>query len=338
MKLLVLGGTMYLSKRVAALAVERGHAVTVAARGVSGDPPDGVRVVRIDRDDPTTYDALRGESYDAVVDVARIPSHVGPALAALAANAGHWTFISTCSVYADQSTPGQRAGSAPLLEPTPLDSADPSLEVYGESKVACEHLVQRHIGERAFVLRAGLIVGPGDPIDRFGYWPSRIAAGGEVLAPHAPEGSVQFIDVRDLATWILDGAEQGITGTYDAICPPITWGHFLSGIAAAVGTQPTFTWVDQDFLAAHGVNPWAGEESLGFWLPTPEYAGFLSRDVSPSLEAGLTPRPLAETVVDWMAAQDGPPTLAASLSREKEAEVLAAWHARTRQPTGAGAP
>ncbi|MGH8795277.1 MAG: NAD-dependent epimerase/dehydratase family protein, partial [Stackebrandtia sp.] len=273
-------------------------------------------------------DALAGESFDAVVDVARLPLHVGRALDALAGDVGHWTFVSTCSVYADQSTPGQTADAAPLLEPEPADSADGDMEKYGANKVACENLVRERLGERAFVVRAGLIVGADDPNDRFGYWPKRIAEGGEVLAPGSPDDLVQYIDVRDLASWILDAAEQKTSGVVDGIRPPMTRREFLNQIAEGVGAEATFTWVSQDFLEAHGVNPWAGEESLGLWLPLPSHDGFLSRDTSSAVAAGMKIRPLAETARDWREASGDSPNLAAGLSREKESEVLVAWRAR----------
>jgi nucleoside-diphosphate-sugar epimerase len=328
MKLLILGGTVFLSRAVAALGVARSHDVTVAARGASGDPPEGARFARIDRDDPESLSALRGEAFDAVVDVSRIPRQAGDALDALASGAGHWTFVSSCSVYAEQSMPGQKANAA-LLEPTASDSADPAVQLYGPSKVACENLVRERIGDRAFIVRPGLVVGAGDPNDRFGYWPTRIAEGGEILAPGAPEDRVQYIDVRDLAAWIVNAAESGVTGEYDAICPPMSRESFLSEIARAVGSRPTFTWVPGEFLIEQGVRPWAGEESLGLWLPGPEHAGLLARDPTASLEAGLRCRPLAETARDWLAARSASSALLASLSREKEAAVLAAWSDRS---------
>lgn len=328
MKLLVLGGTVFLSRAVAAVGVARGHEVTVAARGESGEPPDGARFVRIDRNDRESLAVIGGESFEAVVDVARLPLHVGDALDELGSSAGHWTFVSSCSAYADQSTPGQTAGSAPLLEPTASDSADLAVELYGRSKVACENLVRERVGDRAFIVRPGLVVGPGDPDDRFGYWPLRIAEGGEILAPGTPEDLVQLVDVRDLATWILDAAEKGQAGTYDAVCLPMSRVSFLTEIAEAVGTRPTFTWVPGKFLLEQGVRPWAGEESLGLWLPLPEYSGFLARDPTASLEAGLRCRPLGATARDWLEARVERSALLASLSREKEAAVLAAWHDR----------
>jgi 2'-hydroxyisoflavone reductase len=330
MKILVLGGTVYLSKKIATQARDRGHAVTVAARGTSGEPPEGVRFIRVDRDRADGLAALADESYDAVVDVARLPGQVGPALDALASRVGHWSFVSTASVYADTATPGQSVTVAPVLDPAPADSVDPDLEQYGPNKVACENLVLDRAGT-AFIVRAGLIIGTDDPLDRFGYWPQRIAAGGEVLAPGDPAESVQYIDVRDLAAWILDAAEAGTAGVYDGVCPPLPRGRFLAEIAAATGPKDvSFTWVPQDFLLEHEIRPWAGPDSLGLWVPLPDYTGFLDRDTSPSVAAGMWNRPPADSARTWQAwaaALDGPPRLAAGISREKEAAVLAAWHA-----------
>ncbi len=330
MRVLVLGGTVYLSKAIAALARDRGYDVTVAARGTSGGPPDGVRFIPVDRAAADGMDGLSDEAFDAVVDVARLPGHVGTALDALAERAGHWTFVSTCSVYADHATPGQQAATAALLDPAPPDSLDADPERYGANKVVCENLVRDRLPDRSFIVRPGLIVGPDDPNDRFGYWPLRIAAGGEVLAPGEPDDLVQYIDVRDLAEWVLDVAEAERTGTHDGICPPITRSQFLAEIAKALSADVEFTWVPQEVLQASGVDPWAGEDSLGLWLPLPEYGGFLTRDPSSALAAGLRICPLSDTVLHWYANRPEPPALLANLSREKEAAVLAAWHDRHR--------
>jgi nucleoside-diphosphate-sugar epimerase len=328
MRILVLGGTLYLSRTIAALAHERGHDVTVAARGRTGSPPDGVRFVRADRTAVGGLNALSGQAFDAVVDVARLPGLVGPALDALAGRAGHWTFVSTCSVYADHETPGQQAATARVLDPAPSDSLDADMEQYGANKVACENLVRSRLPDSSFIVRPGLVVGPGDPNDRFGYWPLRMADGGEVLAPGTPDDLVQYIDVRDLAEWVIYAAEAGMTGTHDGICPPMMRSQFLAEIVDAVDGDADLTWVPQEFLQEHGVNSWAGEESLGLWLPLPEYAGFLSHDPASGLAAGLRIRPLRETTLHWYANRSESPALLANLSREKEAAVLAAWHAR----------
>ncbi len=321
MRLLILGGTGFLSGAVARAALAAGLDVTCAARGLTGAPPPGARFVRVDRADG--LEPLKDGTYDAVLDISSEPGQVRAAVAALAGRVGHWTYVSSCSAYADQSTPGQRAATAPVLDGT--------ADEYGHHKVACERAVLDGMGEdRALVCRAGLIVGPGDPIARYAYWPLRLARGGEVLAPGAPDRLVQYIDVADLADWLVRCVRSGLTGTYDGVGPSLPFGDLLAGIGAGVGVEPRLTWVDQEFLAEAGVEPWIGERSLPLWLPLPEYAGFLTRDVTPSLEAGLTVRPIAETArdtLDWWRVQSPQPPLAAGLSPADEAEVLAAWHA-----------
>jgi 2'-hydroxyisoflavone reductase len=322
-KLLVFGGTVFLGHAIAAQARDAGHDVTCAARGRSGRVPDGVRLVHVDRDDPAALSALDG--YDAVVDVARRPSHVRNAVSALAGRTGHWTFVSTASVYADNATPGQRVSTAPLLTAAPPDVDDAEGDNYGPCKVSCEEAVPA-AGVPSFICRAGLIVGPEDPFGRFDYWVSRVDRGGEILAPGSPDEPVQWVDVRDLAAWIIYAAETGLTGTYDGIGEPVTRAELLRGL----GAEPTLTWVDQDFLSAQGIQPWMGERSLPMWLPLPEYAGLMCRDVSPSLAAGLVTRPLAETARDtlaWLAT--GPQrTSPVGISPADEAAVLKAWHSR----------
>ncbi|MFC6018806.1 NAD-dependent epimerase/dehydratase family protein [Plantactinospora solaniradicis] len=333
MRILILGGTVFLGRAVAQQALAAGHDVTCAARGSSGNPVDGARFVRVDRDDPAGLDALAG-GFDAVVDVARRPDHVRHALASLADRVGHFTFVSTCSVYADNATVGQRVDTAPVLPPAPPDAEDPEKdgEAYGACKVSGERLVTAAVGaDRAFICRAGLIVGPEDPSGRFTYWVRRAARSGEVLAPGTPDDSVQLIDVRDLAAWIVEAGERGLAGTYDGMAPTITRQEFLS---AVLGEDAPLTYVPQEFLAEQEVVPWAGPRSLPLWLPLPEYAGFMSRDVTPSLAAGLRPRDLAATARDtaaWLAAVDtgsAPGGRSTGLTAAEEGELLAAWHAR----------
>ncbi|WP_460914087.1 NAD-dependent epimerase/dehydratase family protein [Plantactinospora veratri] len=254
MRTLVLGGTVFLGRAVARQALAAGHDVTCAARGSSGDPVDGVRFVRVDRADPAGLAALTGE-FDAVVDVARHPAHVRHAVAALAGRVGHFTFVSTGSVYADTATVGQRVDTAPLLAPAPRDAEDPELsaEAYGACKVSCEQLVTEAFGaERVFVCRAGLIVGPEDPSGRFEYWVRRAARGGEVLAPGSPDDAVQLVDVRDLAAWIVAAAERGLTGTYDGTGAPTTRAALLAGV---LPDGAALSWVPQEFLAEQGCSP-----------------------------------------------------------------------------------
>ncbi len=143
------------------------------------------------------------------------------------------------------------------------------------------------------VIRPGLIVGPEDPTGRFSYWPARLADGGEVLAPGTPDDDVQVVDVRDLATWIVDCAESRTDGVFDATSHVLTRAEFLAQAAAGLGVEPTFTWVDQDFLAEQKVEPWMGPRSIPLWLPLPEYTGLMAHDVRASYAAGLATRPIA---------------------------------------------
>ncbi|MEU7870656.1 NAD-dependent epimerase/dehydratase family protein [Dactylosporangium sp. NPDC049140] len=330
MRILVLGGTVFLGRAVARRALDAGHDVVCAARGESGSPVEGAAFVRADRDRPDGLDAVTGE-FDAVVDVGRHPLHVRHAVAALAGRVGHYTFVSSCSAYSDAETPGQTAGAAPLL-PADFD-ADPwtDAESYGRAKVACERLAADGFGaDRTFLLRAGMIVGPEDPTYRFEYWVRRALRGGEVLAPGGPDEVVQLVDVRDLAEWIVDAAGAGLAGAFDGIGAPMSRAAFHAGFAGGAGVPQQLTWVDQDFLLEREVAPWAGPRSLPFWLPLPEYAGFLSRDVTPSLAAGLRTRPLDETVRDTVAAIRDTPHIDAKngLGIEEEAQLLREWHER----------
>lgn len=329
MRLLILGGSQFLGRAIATQACAVGHAVTCAARGLSGPVASGARFVRIDRDAPGGLESLSREAFDAVVDVSRHPGQVRRAVAALKRLSVHWTFVSTVSVYADNRTPGQRADTAPLRPPTAPEIDESSDETYGAAKVACEQAV----GEDAFICRAGLIVGPEDPTGRFTYWPARLARGGDVLAPGTPDDPDQFIDVRDLAQWIVHAAATGLTGIYNGIGPTRSRGAWLAECAAALSSSCTFTWVDRAFLEQHDVRRWAGPRSLPLWLPLPDYAGFATRDTTPAREAGLTARAVTETAratLDWLRASNGP---VVGLTPNEERDVLAAWHAR---PPGNG--
>ncbi|GAB3246906.1 SDR family oxidoreductase [Nocardioides dilutus] len=322
----MLGGTVFLSRAVAAEAVRRGHHVTCACRGESGSVPDGATHLAWDRDQPAPAQ-LTEAAYDAVVDVARHPSRVRSAVAALPGP--HWIFVSTISVYADTAVPGGSPGVTPELEPITEDvDLREDMEAYGPMKVACERTVLDGASS-ALVIRPGLIIGPGDPSGRFTYWPLRLRDGGEVLAPGSPDDTVQVIDVRDLATWIVDSAEAQRTGVVDGIGPVQRFADLLDQVAQGVGTVPTFTWVDQEFLAERGVEAWAGPDSLPLWLPRPEYDGMLAHDADLPAAAGLTTRPVTESARDTLAwAVVTPDAVQTGISREREQELLAAWHGR----------
>ncbi len=239
MRLLVLGGSVFLSHAVAADAVRRGHDVTCANRGSSGPVPDGARAVVWDRTEPVP-EALT-DDFDAVVDVARSPSWVRSAVAAFPS--AHWVFVSTVNVYPDPHPAGGTPTTLTLREPL-HDDVDPlsSPEAYGRMKVACEEVVRASIASWT-VIRPGLIVGPGDPSGRFTYWPARLADGGPALAGGDPADALQVIDVRDLAAWIVSCAETRLPGDYDGVGEVLPVGAILEQVAEGVGAAADLTWV-----------------------------------------------------------------------------------------------
>lgn len=323
MKLLVLGGTRFLSRTVAVEAVTRGHDVTCAARGESGSVPDGARHVVLDRSSPD-WSAL-ADDWDAVVDVARSPTWVAAALEALAERVRHWTFVSSISVYADQTTPGGTPETLPLLPPISDDVEQDTPEKYGACKVGCE---QHVLGSatRSLVVRPGLIVGPGDASGRFSYWAERLAEGGDVLAPESPDRDTQVIDVRDLAAWIVTAAERDLTGVYDASGRTTRLGDLVDEVVRAVGGNASLVWADADFLLERDVHHWSGPRSLPLWLPE-EARGMTAHDVSAAFAAGLTTRPIGETALDtlaWLQQEAGAPRT--GLTRAEEQDLLDDWH------------
>ena len=330
MRLLVLGGTVFLGRAIARRALAAGHDVTCVARGESGEPVDGVRFVSANRDDPDGLAPFRGAGFDAVIDVTRRPSHARAAAAALRDSVPHAVYVSSMSVYADESVPGQRVDTAPVLDPYPDDGDESDLSdptAYGRAKVAAEIAYRDGFGaDRSFLCRAGLIEGPEDRVGRYSYWVRRIAAGGEVLAPGRPEDSTQLIDVRDLADWLITAAIERVAGTYDGANRPMTRVDFMTQTAAGVGSDPEFTWVSDEFLVREGVHPWMGERSLPVWLPLPDFAGFMARDMAPSFEAGLACRPLSDTAREmWAWLQGREPAPTPGISRDDEVALLKRW-------------
>jgi 2'-hydroxyisoflavone reductase len=324
MRLLVLGGTRFLSYAVAEAAVARGHEVVCAARGESGGVPPGARQVFLDRSDPD-WATVEGE-WDAVVDVARTAPWVRDAVAALGERAAYWVFVSSISVYADHAILHGTPETLPLLEPIHDDVEQDTPEAYGASKVGCELAVQQGAAE-SLVVRPGLIVGPGDPSGRFSYWPERVAEGGDILAPGSPERDTQVIDVRDLAAWIVDCAEHRRTGVYDASGRVTTLGEVLDAVTVGVGGDPTFFWAHPAFLRRHHVQPWAGPRSLPLWLPE-DMAGMVSHDVSAAFDAGLRTRPISQTAAEtlaWLRSEEGRATVT-GMTRAEEQELLDDWH------------
>jgi 2'-hydroxyisoflavone reductase len=319
MRILVLGGTQFLGRHTVDAALARGHDITLFNRGQTR--PElfpTTEKLRGDRDGD--LDALAGRDFEAVVDTSGyVPRIVRETIEALG-DVGHYTFVSSISVYADVSSPPTE--SSPVAELTA--PTEEWREAYGELKADCEDVVREHFPD-AFVPRPGLIVGPWDPTGRFTYWPQRLAAGGRVLAPAPPNADAQVIDARDLADWIVRAAEEGTAGTYNAVDRPTSRADLFETCRRVAASDAEIEWVDPAFLTENEVGEWM---ELPLWLASPEYAGMLSVDASPALAAGLTPRPLEDTVRDtlaWVHSGEAPIDPPAGLDRTKEQAVLDAW-------------
>ncbi len=287
---LILGGTGWLSRRIAQRWVDRGAAVVCLARG-SREAPDGARLVVGDRDDPEAYGEVARHEWDEVVDVSSHPGHVEDAVQALGARAGHWTYVSSFSAYAANDVVGADETAA-LAEPA-VDR-DPS--DYSRAKSAGEGFV-RALGDRAAILRPGLIVGPGDPTDRFGYWPARfaLAADQPVLVPEGASLHAQVIDVDDLADFAVESALRRWHGAVNTIGPSRSLADMLAIARAAAGHTGPVVSAPSDWLVEHGVAHWAGPRSLPLWLPD-DMPGFATRSGEAYLASGGRVRSLDETL------------------------------------------
>lgn len=331
MRLLILGGRVFLGRHLTLAALEAGHAVTLLNRGRSNpdlfaDTP-GVRHIQSDRDGGLA--ALGRENWDAAIDTCGyLPRVVGAAAAYLAGRVSRYIFISSISVYADFKPPGPLE-SSPLavLKDETVETVDG--ETYGGLKALCERAVESALPGRSLILRPGLIVGPEDPTDRFSYWPLRLARGGEILAPGRPDAPTQVIDARDLAAWAIKLIETAETGTFNVTGPArgTRMDEFLAACRAASGADCRLEWVDEAFLLAQGVAPFT---EMPCWVPAAA-EGIHGADITRALAKGLQCRPLAETARDTLAWRrpllaDRP--LRAGLTPERERELLGAWRAR----------
>jgi 2'-hydroxyisoflavone reductase len=356
-KILILGGTGFIGPHVVDAARARGHAVTLFNRGKTHPRlfPD-VEQLHGDRDGDLS--ALMDRAWDAVVDTAGyVPRIVKQSVELLAPKVGHYVFVSTMSVYADEHEvdADEKAAVKRLADATTEDVS----KAYGALKAACEAVCEAAMPGRVTNLRAGWIVGPLDPTGRFTYWPRRLADGGEVLAPGDGNTPVQLIDARDLAAFIVTAIENTTVGTFNVFGPSnrpnvqLTMKHLIDGCNQAAGNKATPTWVDEAFLVAHGVVPWS---EMPGWLPaSSDTAGFGRRSNRRAVEAGLKLRSVVESARDtlaWIASPDlelwvegtdpfGSAAMftrtdenkkkaihGAGLARDKEARVLAAWKAR----------
>jgi len=380
-RILILGGTGFLGPKTIASAIARGHTVTIFNRGKreklqplevevehlygNRDPelpaddergPDG-KLLRPDGS-PKGLEQLVGRTFDVVIDNSGYVPRIVKASAQLLANhASHYIYISSISAYDEYPAAGgdETTRLATLADPT-VETMGAEFENYGGLKALCERAAAEAFPGRTTVVRPGYIVGPGDPTDRFTYWPIRVARGGEVLAPGAPSDPLQWIDVRDLADWLVTLAERTTTGTFNAVGPtsPARWGDVLQTcVEAAPGA--TLAWVPVPWLEKAGMG---GEDAFPIWIgPTGKFAGFHRWSNERAEAAGLTFRPIADTVkalLDWYPPEierrvrvtrelveaakakgaappkaGDPEALRAGPSREREQELLAAWKAST---------
>jgi nucleoside-diphosphate-sugar epimerase len=323
---LVLGGTAWLGGEVARQAVASGHDVTCLARGAAGTAPVGARLMIGDRSTPSAYDAVTNHDWDLVVDVSWQPGFVRSALAALGPRAAHWAYVSSLSVYADNSVPGADE-SALLLEPLDGDAA--AVEEYGPAKVACEQACAEALGEKLLIARAGLIAGYGDKSDRFGYWPWRFDVDHDaaVLVPAPLDAPTQPVNVVDLAAWLLAAGLAGTTVTANVVGEPHTFGEVIDACRAATDHRGGVRAADTDWLADHDVQPWAGPRSLPLWTPGADYAGFSTRNRAAAAAAGLNDAGLDRLVSDalrWERELDPSRVRRAGLTDAEQADLLAA--------------
>ena len=324
MNILVIGGTVFLGRHFVEAALKGGHTVTLFHRGKSN--PDlfpEIEHIHGDRRSPDDLRRLGERSWEAVVDPsAYFPKDVELLLGEIGDRIDHYTIISSVSVYSEMGTKGPDEGSAVgvLTEEMPLDRI--THENYGPLKVAAESKAEEMLPGKVLTIRPGLIVGPNDPSDRFTYWPWRIAAGGDVLAPGKPEESVQYIDVRDLAEWMLQLIEKGVTGLFNSTGQPMTMEEFLNGVIAALNADARLVWGSEKFLEEHQVVPFM---EMPLWVPS-EANGMSRTDVSRALEEGLRLRPLEQTVLDtleWFRTCDRwEGERRAGMKPEKEKELL----------------
>jgi len=321
MRVLIMGGTLFLGRHIVEAALERGHEVTLFNRGLR-NPALFPAAEKLTGDRNTNLAALAGRRFDAVID----PSAYGPEqidllLSTLGEPPAHYTFVSTISVY------GTFAPKRRYDESTDVVAGH---EGYGALKARAEEALLAAMPGRAAVVRPGLIAGPYDPTGRFTYWPCRVAAGGQVLAPGRRERPVQFIDARDLAGWSVRLAEDRVAGVYHAVGPQntLTMGQFLDECVRIAGNDTELAWIPDDEVHAAGIEGWT---ELPLWIAEDdaEAGGIFEADNRRAVGQGLTFRPVAQTIGDtlqwcWQsgAAADSPLRVQ-TLTAEKERAALA---------------
>ena len=333
--ILVLGGTGFLGPPTVEYALARGHRVTLFNRGKTNtDLFPQLETIIGDRD-PDVGAGLAGladRKWDAVIDNSGyIPRTVAASGRLLAPNIGQYLFVSTICQY-DNWLEGPPGGTEARPRATLDDPASEDVSAhYCELKAYCERAVEAALPGRVTHIRPGLIVGPRDRSDRFTYWPVRMAGGGEVLAPGKPEDVTQYIDVRDLAEFMVHCVERDLTGPFNAVRMPLPFGEFLQGCRKAINPDAALTWVPADFLAEQDIQSW---RDVQLWVDAAgPQAGSLAWSSQKAVDAGLTFRPLADTARDTLAwfrtlPEERQAALRSGLAAERESAVLAAWHAR----------
>ncbi len=306
MKILILGGKRFLGKALVELLLQAGHTPTLFNRGRT-NPELFPKVKTLIGDRDGGLDALKRRKWDAVIDTSGyVPRITRQSAEFLSGKCGQYVFISSVSVYKDFRTP-DITESYPLAELDDHTTEDHTGEAYGPLKALCEYEIQQGFDGKVLVLRPGLIVGPDDPTDRFTYWPWRVSLGGQVLAPSPPSANLQFIDVRDLAAFIINQVEANSEGVFNVTGPrkPATFGSLLVACREAALSEASFVWVDETFLLNSGVMPW---RDLPLWVPSndPAFTGFYNINNNKAQKAGLIFRPLSQTIsetLDWLKTQ-----------------------------------
>ena len=333
LRILILGGTGFLGPALVEAARARGHRLTLFNRGKTR-PGLFPELEKLHGDRDGKLDALRGRDWDAVVDTSGyVPRIVRASAELLAPHVGRYLFVSSISVYADSPAPLDEGSKVATM---PDETSEEVRRWYGPLKALCERAAERALPGRALSVRPGLIVGPGDPTDRFTYWPARFDRGGEVLAPGDGRDPVQLVDVRDLAAWMVKALEDGLAGTFNAVGPAATLP--VAGLLEACrvpGREATLRWVDAAFLRREKVEPWS---DLPVWIPGDgEDAGMARTSNARAVARGLSFRPVGETARDTLAWWKGLPEERrakprAGLTPAREAEVLAAWRKAAARP------
>lgn len=321
MKILIIGGTIFLGKHIVNSALKNGHSVTLFNRGKHNPDlfPD-IEKLKGDRDGD--FESLNGREFDAVIDTCGyVPRIVRKSAEFLKDNVKHYTFISSISVYSDFSKTGVNENSEHgKIEDETTETVDGM--TYGPLKYLCEKAVEEIYVDKSLIIRPGLIVGEDDPSDRFTYWVKRIGEGGKVLSPGPEDGSIQFIDVKDLSDFIIKAIENNVSGTYNATGPDykLTFGEFFNECRKVTESDAEFIWVDEKFLGEEKVIPFT---ELPNWVPS-DSKGVNECDISRAISKGLKFRPLHKTISDTLefSGKRINYTMKAGLKPEKEKELL----------------